>query len=83
MLYFSIYPQDGPFPWDETVQGIILASYFYGYIVTQVQYCLQGEYFNGNSSVARCMYCTTVNYIYCKFNLLDYCKVMRKQYNIF
>ncbi|KAK3872158.1 hypothetical protein Pcinc_022759 [Petrolisthes cinctipes] len=27
---------DGPFIWDETVQGIILASYFYGYIVTQV-----------------------------------------------
>ncbi|XP_042207174.1 sialin-like isoform X2 [Homarus americanus] len=27
---------DGPFAWDENVQGLILASYFYGYIITQV-----------------------------------------------
>ncbi|XP_045585411.2 putative inorganic phosphate cotransporter isoform X2 [Procambarus clarkii] len=28
--------QDGPFAWDENIQGLILASYFYGYLVTQV-----------------------------------------------
>lgn len=28
--------EDGPFAWDENVQGLILASYFYGYIFTQV-----------------------------------------------
>ncbi|XP_018006986.1 sialin isoform X2 [Hyalella azteca] len=27
---------DGPFAWDENVQGVVLASYFYGYILTQV-----------------------------------------------
>ncbi|KAK7080765.1 hypothetical protein SK128_016127, partial [Halocaridina rubra] len=27
---------DGPFAWDENVQGLVLAAYFYGYIVTQV-----------------------------------------------
>ncbi|XP_063845764.1 LOW QUALITY PROTEIN: sialin-like [Scylla paramamosain] len=28
--------EDGPFAWDENVQGLILASYFYGYLITQV-----------------------------------------------
>ncbi|RXG68326.1 Sialin [Armadillidium vulgare] len=28
--------KDGPFAWDENIQGLILAAYFYGYIVTQV-----------------------------------------------
>ena len=27
---------DGPFDWNENIQGLILAGYFYGYIVTQV-----------------------------------------------
>ncbi|XP_067009899.2 sialin isoform X2 [Anabrus simplex] len=27
--------QDGPFDWDEQLQGEILASYFYGYVATQ------------------------------------------------
>ncbi|KAF2348310.1 Major facilitator superfamily, partial [Trinorchestia longiramus] len=27
---------DGPFVWDENIQGVVLASYFYGYILTQV-----------------------------------------------
>jgi len=26
----------GPFIWDDTIQGLVLASYFYGYILTQV-----------------------------------------------
>lgn len=28
--------EDGPFAWDENIQGLILASYFYGYFFTQV-----------------------------------------------
>lgn len=28
--------QDGPFTWDENIQGLVLASYFYGYLLTQV-----------------------------------------------
>jgi len=28
--------EDGPFAWDDNVQGLVLASYFYGYILTQV-----------------------------------------------
>ena len=27
---------DGPFAWEKNVQGLVLASYFYGYIVSQV-----------------------------------------------
>ncbi|XP_076044239.1 sialin-like [Oratosquilla oratoria] len=27
---------DGPFVWDETMQGLVLAAYFYGYIVSQI-----------------------------------------------
>ena len=26
----------GPFTWDAIIQGVLLASYFYGYLVTQV-----------------------------------------------
>lgn len=29
---------DGTFVWSKSVQGFILASYFYGYIITQVDY---------------------------------------------
>ena len=28
--------EDGPFVWGETMQGYILASYFWGYLVTQL-----------------------------------------------
>jgi len=28
--------ENGPFVWDENIQGLVLASYFYGYILTQV-----------------------------------------------
>nr|XP_027234251.1 sialin-like isoform X4 [Penaeus vannamei] len=28
--------EDGPFAWDDNIQGLILAAYFYGYIFTQV-----------------------------------------------
>ncbi|KAI9565371.1 hypothetical protein GHT06_009163 [Daphnia sinensis] len=28
--------QDGPFPWPEPIQGLILGAYFWGYIVTQI-----------------------------------------------
>lgn len=27
---------DGEFVWDESVQGIILGSFFYGYVITQI-----------------------------------------------
>jgi ACS family sodium-dependent inorganic phosphate cotransporter-like MFS transporter 5 len=27
---------DGEFVWDESVQGIILGSFFYGYVLTQI-----------------------------------------------
>lgn len=36
VLLWYLYSQDGPFAWDENIQGLILAAYFYGYIVTQV-----------------------------------------------
>ena len=28
--------KDGPFPWDESQQGIILGMFFYGYVLTQI-----------------------------------------------
>lgn len=30
-----ITPHDGPFDWDEAKQGLVLGSFFYGYVVTQ------------------------------------------------
>lgn len=38
-FFFARFPfqsQDGPFVWDTEIQGVVLASFFYGYIVTQV-----------------------------------------------
>lgn len=34
----SVFPsfQDGPFEWGEEVKGVILSSYFFGYLVSQV-----------------------------------------------
>ncbi len=29
--------EEGPFAWSEPVQGVVLASYFYGYFFTQVR----------------------------------------------
>ena len=31
---------DGPFIWNKKIQGLILSSYFYGYITTQVFFFL-------------------------------------------
>lgn len=39
--------QDGPFNWDETTQGYILGSFFYGYIVTQIPGGRLAEIFGG------------------------------------
>ena len=27
----------GPFPWEEKTQGLVLSSFFYGYVVTQAR----------------------------------------------
>jgi len=35
MISLPLQP-DGEFVWDERVQGIILGSFFYGYVVTQI-----------------------------------------------
>ena len=35
-LKHEIYSKDGPFAWDKKIQGLILSSYFYGYLTTQV-----------------------------------------------
>ena len=32
----SVAIQDGPFAWPEPVQGLVLGSYFWGYILTQI-----------------------------------------------
>lgn len=33
---FSLWFQDGPFEWGQEVTGVILSSYFFGYLVSQV-----------------------------------------------
>lgn len=35
-LIFNFYLKDGPFVISKSIQGFVLSSYFYGYILTQV-----------------------------------------------
>ncbi len=39
--------QEGPFIWDGYVQSIVLGSYFYGYLITQVPGGRLAELFSG------------------------------------
>lgn len=44
----SVVPQkNGEFDWDETTQGIVLGSFFYGYVLTQVPGGRLAELFGG------------------------------------
>jgi MFS family permease len=36
IVVFVLSQPEGEFVWDESVQGIILGSFFYGYVVTQI-----------------------------------------------
>ncbi|KAF5270613.1 hypothetical protein FQA39_LY01351 [Lamprigera yunnana] len=40
-------PVNGPFAWDEKTQGIVLGSFFYGYVLTQVPGGRLAELFGG------------------------------------
>nr|CAD7416174.1 unnamed protein product [Timema poppensis] len=48
LLLFNPWPvlQDGPFPWDEPLQGLILSSYFWGYLVSQLPAGRMAEMFS-------------------------------------
>jgi ACS family sodium-dependent inorganic phosphate cotransporter-like MFS transporter 5 len=35
-ICFLFICQDGPFSWDKELQGVILGSFFWGYLLTQV-----------------------------------------------
>ncbi len=35
-LFFFPTSQDGPFAWPEPIQGLVLSSYFWGYLLTQI-----------------------------------------------
>ena len=37
MFIIISYVFIGPFPWDEKTQGLVLSSFFYGYVVTQAR----------------------------------------------
>lgn len=42
-----VTPKDGEFNWDEQTQGIVLGSFFYGYVLTQVPGGRLAELFGG------------------------------------
>jgi len=43
-LYYSdVVVQDGPFAWPKEIQGHILGSFFYGYLVSQIPAGLMAE----------------------------------------
>lgn len=42
-----VTPKDGDFNWDEATQGIVLGSFFYGYVLTQVPGGRLAELFGG------------------------------------
>lgn len=35
-IHLIIFQGEGEFAWDEATQGVILGSFFYGYVLTQV-----------------------------------------------
>lgn len=37
--------QDGPFPWTKEIQGQVLGSFFYGYLVSQIPSGLLAEWY--------------------------------------
>lgn len=39
--------QDGPFVWDKDIQGHILGSFFYGYLVSQIPAGMLAERYGG------------------------------------
>lgn len=43
----TVVPRDGEFVWDEATQGIVLGSFFYGYVLTQVPGGRLAELFGG------------------------------------
>lgn len=43
----DVIPKDGEFVWDEATQGIVLGSFFYGYVLTQVPGGRLAEVFGG------------------------------------
>lgn len=38
LLFQTIESTDGEYVWDTTLQGYILSSFFYGYVVTQIPF---------------------------------------------
>ncbi len=58
-LFFSLF-QDGHFPWDDRLQGIILGSFFYGYITTQLLGGRLAELFGGKILFGVGVLCTSV-----------------------
>lgn len=64
--------EDGPFIWDESLQGMILSSYFWGYIVFQVPGARIAELFSAKwvmfASVAINIVCTVLTPVMSKMH---------------
>lgn len=43
----NFIPQDGGFDWNERIQGLVLGSYFWGYLITQYPGGRVAEKFGG------------------------------------
>lgn len=59
MLHNAVI-QDGEFAWDEYRQGIILGSFFWGYIVTQIPGGRLAELFGARSLLGGGILCTSI-----------------------
>lgn len=51
MNFQNNYAEDGYYEWDEKTQGLILSSFFYGYIVTHLPGGIIAEKFGGKYSL--------------------------------
>lgn len=65
---YIIYNKDGKFFWSKADQGLILSSYYYGYIITQV---LNKFHIVKIRLILLKNDCFSILAVYCRFDLAD------------
>lgn len=61
-LFFSLV-QELEFDWDETTQGLVLASFFWGYVVTQMPGGMFADKYGGKATLGLGMLCSSIGTI--------------------
>ena len=82
LQHFSSFQKDGEFAWDEYKQGIILGSFFWGYVLTQIPGGRLAELFGGRKLLGYGILSTSIFTLLTPFaarasdTLLIFCRVL-------